>query len=197
MRPWLPRAEHPRRAAVSAFGFGGSNFHAVLEEYGPEKREPDWDGSVEIVALGADTPHELAAKLEKVPTEWNAFARFAEQSRAVVRLVRTLSAAASPRTAASPISRSSSPAAKAKLAANPTASWHTPEGVHYGTGPAAGKLAVLFPGQGSQAVGMLRDLACLFPEMLDSLAGGDDAVAKHGDDPPALRSHLPADHLRP
>ena len=33
-RPWLPCASgQPRRAAVSAFGFGGSNFHAVLEEY--------------------------------------------------------------------------------------------------------------------------------------------------------------------
>jgi DNA-binding transcriptional LysR family regulator len=37
--------------------------------------------------------------------------------------------------------------------------------------------AVLFPGQGSQAVGMLRHLACLFPEMLDALAEADAAVA--------------------
>ena len=36
-RPWLARAGHPRRAAVSAFGFGGSNFHCVLEEAGPAK----------------------------------------------------------------------------------------------------------------------------------------------------------------
>ena len=34
-RPWMPSADHPRRAAVSAFGFGGSNFHAVLEEARP------------------------------------------------------------------------------------------------------------------------------------------------------------------
>ncbi len=33
-RPWLPQPGHPRRAAVSAFGFGGSNFHCVLEEAG-------------------------------------------------------------------------------------------------------------------------------------------------------------------
>src|SRR5205085_8826248 len=26
-RPWLPRPDHPRRAAVSSFGFGGSNYH--------------------------------------------------------------------------------------------------------------------------------------------------------------------------
>ena len=31
--PWLGGEDRPRRAAVSAFGFGGTNFHLVLEEY--------------------------------------------------------------------------------------------------------------------------------------------------------------------
>ena len=38
-RPWIRGSAHPRRAAVSAFGFGGSNFHVTLEEYcGPAPR---------------------------------------------------------------------------------------------------------------------------------------------------------------
>src|SRR5664280_3602175 len=35
LRPWTVPANTPRRAGLSAFGFGGTNFHAVLEEYIP------------------------------------------------------------------------------------------------------------------------------------------------------------------
>ena len=35
LKPWMVPADFARRAAVSAFGFGGTNFHAVLEEYIP------------------------------------------------------------------------------------------------------------------------------------------------------------------
>ncbi|MFO0848162.1 MAG: polyketide synthase [Gemmataceae bacterium] len=63
-RPWLPRPGHPRRAALSAFGFGGSNFHAVLEEHRPAKREVDWDGSVEIWAASGATVEAVVAQLD-------------------------------------------------------------------------------------------------------------------------------------
>src|SRR5205814_902983 len=32
---WPRPAGHPRRAAVSSFGFGGTNFHVVLQEHVP------------------------------------------------------------------------------------------------------------------------------------------------------------------
>ena len=32
-RPWIRPTSHPRRAGVSAFGFGGTDFHLALEEY--------------------------------------------------------------------------------------------------------------------------------------------------------------------
>ena len=67
-RPWMPRASHPRRAAVSAFGFGGSNFHCVLEEYAAAKAAIDWDSRVQILAFSAQTPDELRQRLAAWPS---------------------------------------------------------------------------------------------------------------------------------
>ena len=61
--PWFSQSGGPRRAAVSAFGFGGSNFHCVLEEAAPAKTEVDWDGDVQIVALSADEQSEIREQL--------------------------------------------------------------------------------------------------------------------------------------
>jgi acyl transferase domain-containing protein/NAD(P)-dependent dehydrogenase (short-subunit alcohol dehydrogenase family) len=37
LRPWAVPSDGVRRAGLSAFGFGGTNFHAVLEEYIPHR----------------------------------------------------------------------------------------------------------------------------------------------------------------
>lgn len=71
-RPWLnsPERENPRRAGVSAFGFGGINTHAVLEE-APEhdcarrtSMAPKWD--TELLTFAATTKDELRKKIEQV-----------------------------------------------------------------------------------------------------------------------------------
>ena len=52
-RPWLAHPDgRPRRAGVSAFGFGGTNFHAVLEEYREDLGRAETAGS-------ANWPYEL------------------------------------------------------------------------------------------------------------------------------------------
>jgi len=66
LRPWLPIKGQPRRAGVSSFGFGGSNFHAVLEEHEQALPEPAWDSSVEIIALSASSADGLRRQL----AEW-------------------------------------------------------------------------------------------------------------------------------
>ena len=43
---WPRPSSHPRRAGVSAFGFGGTNFHIALEGYEPDYHAPiaaEWD----------------------------------------------------------------------------------------------------------------------------------------------------------
>ena len=37
-RPWIHSSQTPRRAGVNAFGFGGINSHAILEEYIPAQK---------------------------------------------------------------------------------------------------------------------------------------------------------------
>ena len=58
-KPWVEHPSHQRRAGVSAFGFGGSNFHIVLEEYNIEKNRASWDGSIQIIAFSGSSKIEL------------------------------------------------------------------------------------------------------------------------------------------
>ena len=83
-RPWLPSPDHPRRAGVSAFGFGGSNFHCVLEEAEPDKTEVDWDGDVQLLAFAADSPAALDARLAAWPADlsWDELRIRAAETRA-------------------------------------------------------------------------------------------------------------------
>ncbi|TBR17120.1 acyltransferase domain-containing protein, partial [bacterium] len=158
-RPWVPSAGHPRRAAVSAFGFGGSNFHAVLEEHVTKKTEVDWDGSVELLAFSGPDEASVRRALEPFAAglPWNELRLKAVESR------KSFDRAAAWRLVAVVEKAKGKPAADATFVAS---------------GAPQGKLAMLFPGQGSQYVGMGRDLACQFPEMLDAVAEANAALGE-------------------
>jgi len=51
LKPWTISADGTRRAGLSAFGFGGTNFHAVLEEYVPHKLNGNGKRSFAVGAL--------------------------------------------------------------------------------------------------------------------------------------------------
>jgi acyl transferase domain-containing protein/NAD(P)-dependent dehydrogenase (short-subunit alcohol dehydrogenase family) len=179
-RPWLPRAEHPRRAAVSSFGFGGSNFHCVLEEYRPQKERIDWDGQTQIVAFSAETPETLDAALSGLSAAepWEEFRRAAARSRAAFRRDHQYRLVMVIEKDRSDLAKLLSAAGEAVQKLGDKISATTPDGISVGKGVPAGKLAFVFPGQGSQYVDMLRDLACRFPPMQQALAEADAVFAE-------------------
>ena len=166
-RPWIRDASHPRRAAVSSFGFGGSNFHVALEEYVPSGRalaKEAWrlrTVPTELVLLGAATANELVANckaLASAKSDLGVAARetqLAYSTKSAVRLAVLASSAAE-------LSEKLLQAA-ATIEKAPAAAYSTPAGVHYAAGVAdAGEVAFLFPGQGSQYVGMGGELAMAY-----------------------------------
>jgi len=173
-RPWLSRAGHPRRAAVSALGFGGSNFHVVLEEYAPAAAAADWDGAIQILPFS--TPD--AVTLE------NAIAEIADRSdwleiRSMAAALRATFDPSAPCRLAlvveqgKTVLKSLCTNTLTMLRKQPSSAWSTPDGAWYAVGAVPGQLGMLFPGQGAQYTGMLRDLACAFPQMLEILEAAD------------------------
>ncbi|HEV2947698.1 MAG TPA: beta-ketoacyl synthase N-terminal-like domain-containing protein, partial [Gemmataceae bacterium] len=175
-RPWLGRRDHPRRAGVSSFGFGGSNFHCVLEEYPLRKPEINWDGSVQILPFSAKTREELADFLTRFPTDitWEQLRHEAWGLREkfdVTHPFRLLMVVEKEKTNLARLTAN----ARTMLHKHATEKhWSTPDGLYFGSG-GPGKLAFLFPGQGSQYLGMFRDLACQFPQMQEALAEANAA----------------------
>ncbi len=177
-RPWLARPEHPRRGAVSAFGFGGSNFHVVLEEHVAARAEIAWDGGTEILALSAAGRDELAAGLAReraADPAWDALRERAERSRRDFRGDRAFRLLCVLERDGLPPNEVAARAERLLVENTALPHWSSPEGIYFGSGAAPGKLGIVFPGQGSQYTGMMRDLSCLFPQMQAELEAADRA----------------------
>lgn len=173
-RPWIHGLKGtPRRAGVNAFGFGGINAHAILEEHtaADESRQPHCDvhQETEVFILQGKTREDLLA--------------------AGTALQRFL--AGRPRTALKDIAftincnRPSEPYRLAIVAPSLDAlrerlshalqQLSSPactqikdrRGIYFFEQPLhrQGRLAFLFPGEGSQYINMLADLCIHFPEV--------------------------------
>lgn len=184
LRPWVNGEKSARRAGVSAFGFGGSNFHAVLEGPKTGAPQPAWDGSVQIFALSGARREAIAEQLDALRAQatgkhWDgaSLAYAAQQSRhafdgsAAARLLVIVGVDDEP--------VSIIDAARRQLMSSDEPAWSTAN-AQFGSGAAAGRLALLFPGQGSQYVGMGQRLACVFPEMQAVLRSADALLKADG-----------------
>jgi acyl transferase domain-containing protein len=188
-RPWVANDFHPRRAALSAFGFGGSNFHCVLEEDESNDAEIDWDGRVLIFALSADTKEELSDQLTNIDTNksWSEHRAFAAKSCIEFDAKKTHRLTFVIEKDKTDFQTLIQNAIKMLSENNDQDFWQLPIGVSYATGDHdsksnKNKTGLLFPGQGTQYVGMLRDLACQFPQFntILSVANTVKGETKHG-----------------
>ena len=165
-RPWVRGTDHPRRAGVSAFGFGGSNFHILLEEYtGPNKAPRLRAWGHELLMYSADSAEELITVVHGVLSRHTkvSLSRLSwesQQSFSTTHTVRLSIVASSREDAQEKLSQ--------VLEKGFDAPYALPSGVHLGVGQAwSGKTAFLFPGQGAQSVHMGSQVAQSLPQSME------------------------------
>jgi acyl transferase domain-containing protein/NAD(P)-dependent dehydrogenase (short-subunit alcohol dehydrogenase family) len=180
-RPWFSADDHPRRAGVSAFGFGGSNFHVVLEEYSPDKSEAAWDESMDILAFSGSSKAELARQLTDLTAD---IASGLSENEFALRLSKARSDFShdAPYRALLVLEKQNDTpqermAEIQKILSKTEISLHAwdpkspsmSRSVFFGGPEKPDKIGFLFPGQGSQYVSMGRDLVCTFPEAFETI----------------------------
>ena len=192
-RPWLPRVDGtPRRAGISSFGFGGTNFHFVLEEYNAEHSREDSEKAKYRQRQVAQSFLVSAANKDALIKELNTLAaassaaEFNLKDAAANYAVRELATDA-PRIGL--VANSAAELASfikqalSKLTASDDTQWQLPGGISYRAAAIEGKVAALFAGQGSQYLNMGRDLACYYPEMRQQLVTADKVFAANDKTP--------------
>ena len=204
LRDWEIAADRTRVAGVSAFGFGGTNFHVVMEEYVPERHSRNGHGRsvsvpVEVTSsataggvvsasgsAGAAKPPVRGALVlgagsaEELANELRTALAEARQGRHLEPLAPSTDVLRSPERIAIDYADGPELAAKAELAlrvmqSGKDSAWPALRGRGIYRGSGApAKVAFLYTGQGSQYANMLATLRAREPVVADLF---DDADA--------------------
>ncbi len=183
VRPWIhPESGLPRRAAISAFGFGGTNFHFILEEY---KRKAEGSYRMHKVPqpflFSAPSSSELLQVCDTVLSDFRSdkpekfFYQYAASSRSAKpseKLARLGFVADNPGEAEE-LLKLSIETLKEKTDVE---SWDLPKGIYFrekGISP-KGKVVALFAGQGSPYINMGKELVTNFPPLMESQIAMDE-----------------------
>ncbi len=198
-RPWIHGSSRlPRRAGVNSFGFGGINTHAVLEEYSGEAAPAElyhriWE--TELILIEGATRQELIDQCD-LTLEFLAHQAEADLVDIASSLNRRLKGkpyrlaivAESLENLVKKLSHGSQ-----KLRDPNRGQIKDRSGIYFFENPLSGpgKLAFLFPGEGSQYVHMLQDLCQHFPEVRNCFDLLDQAFSDHP------RNYLPSQIIFP
>ncbi|HCH70426.1 MAG TPA: peptide-binding protein, partial [Colwellia sp.] len=190
-RPWMAREDGvPRRAGISSFGFGGTNYHMVLEEYTPTAQGQYRLNAVpQTILVTAANESALVASL----TDWQA--KLSVDSEAQPYVFNALVTENTLQTPAAELARCGFVAKNAEQAIKMIEAalkqftakagndnWSVPTGVYFRQSGLAveGKVVALFSGQGSQYVNMGRELACNFPSVMEAAQDMDSEFTTAG-----------------
>src|SRR5579859_977204 len=184
-RPWT-RAQNqpPRRIGISSLGFGGTNYHVVLEEYSAQSPTKRLYATPKIVLLSAPAPEQLLqqcqALIEALKSDKeNAYRQLPQATRISSTDARLGFVAISPEDALTRLE-----VATKNILSN-TDEWQHPTGIFYRRHgiDTRGKIVALFPGQGSQYANMGRELTINFPELRTAFEEVDALFWQDGETP--------------
>jgi polyketide-type polyunsaturated fatty acid synthase PfaA len=191
-RPWFRNIQGtPRRAGVSAFGFGGTNFHIALEEYQPEQGKAyRIHQAPYTILLSAQTTEQLLencrealAKLERADSGNYLNQLDQETCNSVIPVedIRVGFVAESAEDACDNLRD----CIKLITANKNQETWSHPKGIYFrksGMDP-KGKTVALFPGQGSQYVNMGKELTVNFPPFRQAFERANEIISSDGREP--------------
>jgi polyketide-type polyunsaturated fatty acid synthase PfaA len=175
-KPWIRDDKHPRRASVSSFGFGGSNFHVTLEEYrGKLSKKKIRNFSSEMFFFGSHNLESLKAQLLHLIQEIDSRSSFnllAEKNHKFVVKNQKYRLAFVCRN----LEGLKNKIQKALEIFSSNQDKFSYDEIYFSSRDPRKKIAILFPGQGSQYTDMSASLSMTFDsarEIWDALADMD------------------------